>query len=296
MFVQECELVAERRRLRRAGQQPATNNKTRRQAKLLPVSAAAGAGADKKCQSAGSVRGMGGTPVNNNIGKEITTARDRVVIHPAFLPFRRTLPALWHFLSAPAPAAALTGKSLACLRVLLFRCWLLACSAEVAGALLLIRTPARTFGLVLPWLLLLATLLFAFGRYFARFISARISHEAGPGAIASATTFEMFVATYGGYFGGGKGIMNLAMFAALAMTDIHAMNKLKVVLGSTVNGVATITFIIARAIFWPQALVMTVGAALGGYASAHYAQKLPHSWIRALIIVVRRSHDHLLLL
>jgi hypothetical protein len=159
----------------------------------------------------------------------------------------------------------------------------------VAGALLLIRTPARTFGLVLPWLLLLATLLFAFGRYFARFISARMSHEAGSGAIASATTFELFVATYGGYFGGGMGIMNLAMFAALGMTDIHAMNKLKVVLGSTVNGVATITFIIARAIFWPQACAMTVGAAIGGYTSAHYAQKLPHSWIRALVIVVGAS-------
>ena len=113
-----------------------------------------------------------------------------------------------------------------------------------------------------------------------------MTHEAGPGAIVSASTFELLVATYGGYFGGGMGIMNLAMFGALGMTDIHAMNKLKVVLGSTVNGVATITFIIARAIFWPQALVMTLGAALGGYTSAHYAQRLPHFYIRALVIIV----------
>lgn len=156
----------------------------------------------------------------------------------------------------------------------------------IFGALLLVRTPAQTFHYVLPWLLLLATSLFAFGKFITRFISARMSHEAGPGAVAVATAFELGVATYGGYFGGGLGIMNLAMFAALGMSDIHAMNKLKALLGAVVNGVATITFILARAIYWPQGLVMTAGAAIGGYASAHYAQKIPSSWIRTLVLAV----------
>jgi uncharacterized membrane protein YfcA len=80
--------------------------------------------------------------------------------------------------------------------------------------------------------------------------------------------------------------MNLAMLSALGMTDIHAMNKLKVMLGGVINGVATVTFIVTKAIFWPQAMVMIFGSVLGGYSTAHYAQKLPQSWIKAFVILV----------
>jgi len=80
--------------------------------------------------------------------------------------------------------------------------------------------------------------------------------------------------------------MNLAMLAALGMTDIHAMNALKVVLGGVINGVATVTFVISGAIVWPQAIVMILGAILGGYFAAHYAQKLPQAWIRNFVILV----------
>ncbi len=98
--------------------------------------------------------------------------------------------------------------------------------------------------------------------------------------------FELLVSIYGGYFGGGVGIINLAMLAALGMTDIHAMNALKVVLGAVINGVAVVTFIAAHAIYWPQAIAMTTGAILGGYSAAHFAQKLPQSWIRVFVILV----------
>lgn len=156
----------------------------------------------------------------------------------------------------------------------------------LAGALLLIHTPGRTFLRVLPWLLLGATLLFAFGRHLTRRIAAGVSHESSAAALAVAALFELFVAVYGGYFGGGIGIMNLAMLAALGMTNIHAMNYLKLILGSIINGVATVTFIATRVIFWPQALVMTGGALIGGYASAHYAQKLPQAYIRIFVILI----------
>ena len=156
----------------------------------------------------------------------------------------------------------------------------------LAGAILLIKTPAQTFLKVLPWLLLGATLLFAFGKHLTGRISAGISHDSSVAAVTGASTFELFVAVYGGYFGGGIGIMNLAMLAAMGMTDIHAMNKLKVLLGGVINGVAVVTFVISRAIVWPQALVMTAGSLLGGITSAHYAQKLPQSWIRAFVILV----------
>ena len=154
------------------------------------------------------------------------------------------------------------------------------------GAILLIHTPARTFLRLIPWLLLGATLLFACGKHLTGRISANISHDAGSGAVIGASLFELLVAVYGGYFGGGIGIMNLAMLSALGMTDIHAMNKLKVMLGVVINGVATVTFILTKAIFWPQAIVMIFGSVLGGYSTAHYAQKLPPAWIKAFVILV----------
>jgi uncharacterized protein len=154
----------------------------------------------------------------------------------------------------------------------------------LGGALLLIRTPSRTFLQLLPWLLLGATLLFSFGGRITKRIAVNITHDTSNAAIVIAACFELAVAIYGGYFGGGIGIMNLAMLAALGMTDIHAMNFLKVVLGSIINGVATLTFITTKAIVWPQAVVMTTGALIGGYASAHYAQKLPQTWVRRFVI------------
>lgn len=156
----------------------------------------------------------------------------------------------------------------------------------LAGAILLIHTPARTFLRVIPWLLLGATLLFAFGKHVTGRMSVGLSHDAGRGAVIGASLFELLVAVYGGYFGGGIGIMNLAMLSALGMTDIHAMNKLKVMLGGVINGVATVTFIATKAIFWPQAMVMIFGSVLGGYSTAHYAQRLPASWIKAFVILV----------
>ena len=156
----------------------------------------------------------------------------------------------------------------------------------VAGALLLIKTPAQTFLKVLPWLMLGATLLFAFGKHLTGRISAGMSGETSRSSMIGATIFELAVALYGGYFGGGMGILNLAMLSALGMTDIHAMNKLKVILSAIINGVAAVAFIATGFILWPQAGVMTVGAIAGGYGAAHYAQKLPQSWIRGLVIAV----------
>jgi uncharacterized membrane protein YfcA len=156
----------------------------------------------------------------------------------------------------------------------------------LAGAFLLIKTPAQTFLHVLPWLLLGATLLFAFGKHLTGRISAGITHDASNTAVAVASLYETVVAVYGGYFGGGVGIMNLAMLAALGMTDIHAMNKLKVILGGVINGVATVTFVATGVIVWPQAIVMTAGSILGGYSSAYFSQKLPQAWVKAFVIFV----------
>jgi uncharacterized membrane protein YfcA len=156
----------------------------------------------------------------------------------------------------------------------------------LAGAFLLLKTPPQTFMRVLPWLMLGATLLFVFGKRLAGGRASSVGRDATTAAIMGASIFELFVAVYGGYFGGGVGIVNLAMLAAVGMTDIHAMNALKSVLGMAINGIAVLAFVVARAIYWPQAVVMIAGAVVGGYFGAHYAQKLPQQWVRWFVILV----------
>ena len=156
----------------------------------------------------------------------------------------------------------------------------------IAGAYLLLHTPPHTFLRVLPWLMLGATLLFAFGNRLSGGRSSAVAHDASTSAIAFAALFELVVAVYGGYFGGGVGIMNLAMLAAIGMTDIHAMNAMKVLLGMIINGTAVVAFIIAKAVVWKPGALVIAGAIVGGYFGAHYAQKLPQSWIRWFVIAV----------
>jgi uncharacterized protein len=156
----------------------------------------------------------------------------------------------------------------------------------LAGAFLLLKTPAHTFLRVLPWLTLGATLLFAFGKKLAGGRQSVLEHESSTAALAGATLFQLAVAVYGGYFGGGMGIVMLAMLAALGMTDIHAMNALKTVMAFVINGVAVVTFIVARAVYWRPGLVMIAGGILGGYIGARYALKLPQAWVRVFVVLV----------
>ncbi len=154
------------------------------------------------------------------------------------------------------------------------------------GAILLLKTSAHTFLRVLPWLTLGATLLFAFGKKLAGGRRSVMEHESGTAALAGATVFQLAVAVYGGYFGGGMGIVMLAMLAALGMTDIHSMNALKSVMGFVINGVAVVTFIVARAVYWKAGGVMIAGAILGGYLGARYAMRLPQAWVRVFVVLV----------
>jgi uncharacterized protein len=156
----------------------------------------------------------------------------------------------------------------------------------IFGAFLLIRTPAHTFMQVLPWLMLSATLLFVFGRKILRSNLVTQSHEPTTRAIMLASFFQLLVAVYGGYFGGGMGIVILAMLTAFGMANIHAMNALKTVLSSATNGVAVMVFIAWHAVYWPQAVVMICGAAFGGYFGARYSLRLPQALVRGFVIAI----------
>jgi len=156
----------------------------------------------------------------------------------------------------------------------------------VSGALLLLRTPSHIFLRLVPWLMLVGTLLFAFGRDLGLGRGRRSLHNASAAEIAWAVVFLLLVAIYGGYFGAGIGFLILAMLGALGMTDIHDMNALKIVLVAVINGVAVVTFIAARAVHWPQAVAVLAGALLGGYFGAHYSQRVPEAVLRRFVLLV----------
>jgi len=155
------------------------------------------------------------------------------------------------------------------------------------GAHLLLHTPQRIFLRLIPFLFLGGTLLFAFGKKLVRG-AARADKHGNPSwvALGGVTLAQFFIALYGGFFGGGIGILMLATFTFLPLGDIHAMNGLKTLLASTINAVAIVTFVVARIVFWPEALLMLVGAALGGYGGAHFAQKVNPARVRTFIVCV----------
>jgi len=154
----------------------------------------------------------------------------------------------------------------------------------VIGALLLLHTPGQTFLKVLPWLMLFAVILFIFGPRLTR--KVRVVQEPTGKAVLAASFFQLLVAIYGGYFGGGMGFVILAMLTAFGMADIHEMNAFKIVLSSATNGIAVVIFIVRHAVYWPQALLMILGAALGGYFGAHYSLRLPRAWVRWFVIAI----------
>jgi len=156
------------------------------------------------------------------------------------------------------------------------------------GALVLLRTPQNTFLRFVPYLFLLATLLLMFGKKLATWMEAvfRTSQQPRWLIVVASNFFQFLIAFYGGFFGAGIGIMMLALLTMLRMEDIHAMNALKTLLNAAINGAAVVTFIAAGAVLWPQASVMLVGAVLGGYGGAHYAQKLDPQVVRRFVIAV----------
>ena len=160
---------------------------------------------------------------------------------------------------------------------------LIAAVGGVAGACLLLVTPAQVFRGLVPWLLLFATALFVLGPWLAK------RREAAPGPVHPASRWRgtglAGVALYGGYFNGGLGILLMALYAVTGEKHLHTTNALKNLNSLVLSIVSVITFALAGAIAWAPALLMMAAATAGGYAGARWSKRLPVAWVRALVIV-----------
>lgn len=161
------------------------------------------------------------------------------------------------------------------------------------GALLLLRTPDSTFDRLMPWLLLAATLIFTYGKHLTAWLREKVHldlrepRHIGPFLVAF--LLQLLIAVYGGFFGAGIGILMLAMLSLLGYENIHAMNGLKTLLSTVINGIAMMAFSWSDIVAWPQAIVMMIGATLGGYYGAVLAQRVAPETIRRVVIGIGTS-------
>ncbi|MDO9481916.1 MAG: sulfite exporter TauE/SafE family protein [Hydrogenophaga sp.] len=153
----------------------------------------------------------------------------------------------------------------------------------VAGALLLLVTPAKVFAGIVPWLLLFATALFAAGPALAR--RAQATSKEGQGLAAWREPGLLLVAIYGGYFNGGLGILLMALYTVTGEGRIHTVNALKNLNSLVLSWLAVGAFVLAGAIAWKEGLLMMVAATAGGFLGARWSKRLPASWVRWGVIV-----------
>jgi uncharacterized membrane protein YfcA len=157
----------------------------------------------------------------------------------------------------------------------------------LAGAWLLRFTPPAVFERLVPFLILFATFLFMAQHPVQRMLQAAgiKGHESGRW-LAGALVFQFFVALYGGYFGAGIGILMLAALGILGLNDIHEMNGLKNFFAVCINGVAAAYFIFSKMVYWPDVLIMAIGAIAGGYTCAGAARRVGRTAVRRIVIGV----------
>jgi uncharacterized protein len=179
----------------------------------------------------------------------------------------------------------------------------------VIGVALLRWLPKESFDAVVPWLILLAAVLFAVQPQIGRLVAALVGRQkpaaatASQPAAASATArlpvgrfalvcgLQLLVGIYGGYFGAGIGILMLGTLAVLGLGDVHALNASKNLLGATVNGVAGIALLaVALAggfvVSWLHVAILATGSVAGGIAVSHLAQRLPAAVVRQLVAII----------
>ena len=165
--------------------------------------------------------------------------------------------------------------------------WLIVPSVggAIAGAVLLRITPADIFDRLVPLLILFATVLFAAQDRVQKMLNVAPEHR-GSSWFTMAMIFQFFVSVYGGYFGAGMGILMLAALAVLGHEDIHQMNGIKNLLAVFINAVAAGYFILAGMVRAPDAVIMAIGATIGGVAAAGIARRMGRKAVRRGVIAI----------
>lgn len=147
------------------------------------------------------------------------------------------------------------------------------------GALLLLNTPSSVFARLVPWLVLFATTVFAWGSFFRKAPAEGTAHLGPLGAGIA----QFLIAVYGGYFGGGIGFL---MMAALTMAGLPTRNAgaTKNALAGVMNASAMLLFVTSPLVHWREAIVLGAGAIAGGLAGAWALRHVNERLLRIAIV------------
>lgn len=154
------------------------------------------------------------------------------------------------------------------------------------GAVLLLVTPARLFSTLVPYLILLATVLIALKRPLLPALRRQRAGLPDRHALLGLGLGQFVVAIYGGYFGAAMGIMMLASLGLAGLDDIHQRNGLKNVLSTVINGLAGVVFVLGGAVVWSDAVVLALGAVVGGLAGAAFGRRLSARSAETLVVII----------
>ena len=168
-------------------------------------------------------------------------------------------------------------------------------AGAVGGALLLLDTPHALFSVLVPWLILTGTLLFAVQPRVARWVKARGARPAedlptaaeprlsgGPGL-----RIGVFAASvYGAYFGAGLGVILLAVLGVFLPLPQRELNAAKNALSLSINTIALVAFALFGPVDWSAVPVMALASLAGGYAGSRAARRMPPGLLRGLVIVL----------
>jgi uncharacterized membrane protein YfcA len=156
------------------------------------------------------------------------------------------------------------------------------------GAAILVVTAAETFRRVVPFLVLFATLMLASQDIIARKLGRSSTEKDRVTTIGRiwGTIFQLFVATYGGYFGAGIGILMLGSFSLMGLRDIHKMNAMKTPLAAIINVTAFVFFAFKGLVVWFLAILMMAGAIIGGYGGARLAKRVNPRFLHFAVVAI----------
>ena len=153
------------------------------------------------------------------------------------------------------------------------------------GTVLVTRTNEKYFAALVPWLILLASVLFMLQPLVTKMAKTKqtsTGHTTQHLVILACA--QLLVSIYGGYFGAGMGILMLTALAFMGLRDVHEMNALKVILATLINGIAAAWFALEGKVEWRFALPMALSAIAGGYLGARLSLRFSSSSVRKVVI------------
>ena len=157
----------------------------------------------------------------------------------------------------------------------------------VVGGVVLLHAGDRVFRAVVPFLILSASALLAAQDSVRAWVQRRgAGSSGGPSEVARAAGPIGLAAVYGGYFGAGLGVILLATLGLVVTDSLTRLNALKQALSFSANLAAAVFFAFSGRVVWDAALVMAVGALVGGSIGGHFASRVSPLALRRVVVGV----------